>query len=127
MLIPLWLVPYFLLLGGGYWLGHAAKVDALGWVLGILAAIAYGWWRHRVRDNAWIDEQIERQWLQSELAELEARRHADPRLVRSDDESEYPPDRVYTRRASEPVNEEPVRPTATTYPGRGYRHEVADR
>lgn len=77
MIIPLWLLPYLLLLGGGGWLGEAIHVPALGWTLGIAATIAYGIWRKRARAAQFYQAEAQRQWLAEELAELDARRSAE--------------------------------------------------
>jgi hypothetical protein len=77
MIIPLRLLPYLLLLGGGAWLGVAIHVHWLGWALGAVAA--FGWYlvRKHYSDQRRAEAAAAHQWLTSELAELEQRRQAD--------------------------------------------------
>jgi Short C-terminal domain len=51
VLIPLALVPYLLLIGGGAWLGHGIHAPAVGWILGIAGAAAWGYFRHQMHES----------------------------------------------------------------------------
>jgi hypothetical protein len=74
--IPLWLIPYMLLLGGGYGAGEAVGVPTVGLVLGLAASILYGVWRWNARANAEADAYHD--W-ENRLAEAVRReRLADP-------------------------------------------------
>jgi hypothetical protein len=79
MIVPLWLLPYLLVLGGGGWLGEAIHFPALGWTVGFAAATGYGIWRRRIRRERQYELQAQHQWLTGELQELGQRRAADAR------------------------------------------------
>lgn len=77
MIIPIALFPYLLFIGLGAGLGNAIHVPAVGWAVGIAAAVAWAWFRHWVRDRERTAQALQAIWLHSELAELEERRAAE--------------------------------------------------